>query len=155
MYGVLVATTVVLVGVLWIFDRTAVRRATVEQKRTDHLLSRASEPIQTVLSREVKDELAELRKLVDDLPFRWEKIRDETRRFQGRAYHHVKRVRDSLAEHGLEDADIEDLAGELQLPDAESGGDKGVLPLRPDVEGSQPAAEESWQVITARMKAAR
>ena len=155
MYGVLVASTVVLVGVLWIFDRTAVRRAIVEHKRTEHLLSRASEPVQTVLSHEVKDELGELRKLVDDLPFRWEKIRDETRRFQGRAYHHVKRVRDSLAEHGLEDADIEDLATDLQLPDAESGADKGVLPLRPDVASGQPAVEEDWQVITARMKATR
>ena len=155
MYGVLVASTVVLVGVLWIFDRTAVRRAAADEKRNERFLSRASEPVQTVLSHEVKDQLGELRKLVDDLPFRWEKIRDETRRFQGRAYHHVKRVRDSLAEHGLEDADIEDLAEDLQLPDAEAGGDQGVLPLRPDVESGQPAAEESWQVITARMKAAR
>ena len=155
MYGVLVASTVVLVGVLWIFDRTAVRRAAAEETRTAHLLSRVSEPVQAVLSQEVKDQLGELRVLVDELPFRWEKIRDETRRFQGRAYHHVKRVRDSLAEHGLEDADIEDLAGELQLRDADTSGDKGVLPLRPDVESGKPAIEENWQAITARMKAAR
>ena len=155
MYGVLVASTVVLVGVLWIFDRTAVRRVIAEEKRTEQLLSRVSEPIQAVLSQDVKDQMGELRELVDALPFRWEKIRDETRRFQGRAYHHVKRVRDSLAEHGLEDADIEDLANDLQLPDADAGGEEGVLPLRKGVESGQPAVDESWQVITARMKAAR
>ncbi len=142
MVGVLVAATAVCIGLVWLVDRTAVRRMATEERRTDGLLARVSAPQQALVSDDWKAELEELKAEVDRLPFRWEEIRNETRRLHSRAYHHVKRVKDSLSEHGLEDADIESLATELQLVDDEPGDDQGVLSLSEDVVPPAPPVED-------------
>ena len=94
-------------------------------------------------------DVAGLREHVEKLPFRWEEIRNETRRLHSRAYHHVKRVRASLEEHGLEDADVESLATELQSVDGESGEGDTLQDLRPPVD--EPG-EPSWEEVTREMK---
>lgn len=149
MTGVLVAATAVLIGALWLFDRAAVRRSAAEERRIGALLAQTSEHVKAAEEPSLRVELAELRDEMERLPSRWEEIRNETKRHAARAYHHVKRVRGQLAEHGLEDHEIEQLAGELDIPDAEPSGEQGVLPLRADVE--EPP-EPTWEEETRRLR---
>lgn len=144
MTGVLVGVAAVLIGAMWLFDRAAVRRLRLDERRMVGLLEQHRDPEKTSQSQELQPQLDELRDLVENLPRKWEEIRDETRRFQARAYHHVKRVRNSLAENGLEDHEIESLAGELQLDDGEPSEAEGVLALHEDV-GSTPDSAETWR----------
>jgi len=94
----------------------------------------------------------DLEDLVDRLPNRWEEIKREASRLDGRARYAVSRVREELASLDAEDDAVTELAAELELPDVEGGGTEGVLPMRPGVaEAPQP---DNWRAhARARLNA--
>ena len=106
----------------------------------------------------VKSRITDLEHLVDALPKRWGEIVKEASRLDGRARHHVRRVREELASHGFEDDAIEALAGELQLGDVEGGPASGVPAVHQAVEPQPEAAiapangTEDWQSWARRVK---
>lgn len=95
----------------------------------------------------------DLEDLVDRLPQRWEEIKREASRLDGRARYAVTSIKKELDDRGLEDAGVEGLANELQLVDAGSGGSESV-PAMP--EGmAQDLANADWRsVVRSQIKGA-
>ena len=87
----------------------------------------------------------DLEDLVDRLPSRWEEIKRESARLDSRARYAVKGIRQELAERGEEADSIEELAAELQLPDAERSQPEGVHPMPPSVAVNEQIAD--WRSV--------
>jgi len=97
--------------------------------------------------------LKALEALVDDLPVRWDEIRDEAQKIKARAHYHVKRARSELAEIGLEDPELEGLDGQLRLIDDGRSEEEGMRSVPEGVVGVPEASQvESWQLATMRHK---
>ncbi len=99
----------------------------------------------------------DLEDLVDRLPQRWEEIKREASRLDGRARYAVSRAREELEERGLSDERLEDLGRELQLVDGGGSEDGGMQPMReslaaaPQADFFQPQ-EDDWNAAARRVK---
>ena len=109
-------------------------------------------------AEDVETRFRDLEDLVDRLPQRWEEIKREASRLDGRARYAVTRAREELAERGLADERLEDLGRELQLVDGGGSPDGGVQPVREGVESVpqpdlfSPQPEPDWQSAARAVK---
>lgn len=111
--------------------------------------------------RQFAKELAQLRADIDAIPKSFEEYQAEVKRLHDRAYHRVRRARAELAERGVADPEVDQVAGELQQFDGE-GGLPGQLSLLPEDMAvgqtssptQQPMTQQplTWQQRTARYK---
>lgn len=91
-----------------------------------------------------EDRLRALEDAVEMLPQRWDQIRKEAERLDGRARHAVRRVAAELEERGLADDTIDGLAGELRLVDG-GGGAQEELPAMPQSVAEPPPPPTDWR----------
>jgi len=107
------------------------------------------------LNRPIANDITELRALIETFPAEWKRETGEAKRLQDRSYYRVRRAREELAERGLADGELDQLAAEVRDPDGEGGAAGGVLPLLPVVAAApapEPAAPLTWRQITTRRK---
>jgi len=88
--------------------------------------------------------LLELETMVDTLPQRWEQIKREATRAEGRARAIVADARRELAASGLSSPAVDEQARELRLVDGEGGRGEAMPAVHQNVEGSAPAAQD-WR----------
>lgn len=88
--------------------------------------------------------LLELETMVDTLPQRWEQIKAEATRAEGRARAVVRDAQKQLAQSGVEHAGLEAQASELRVVDGGAGAGEPVPAVREGVEGARPGAED-WK----------
>jgi len=91
----------------------------------------------------------DLEDLVDRLPKRWDEIKREVARLDSRARYAVKGAREELAERGLEDDRLEELAGELHIVDGGGSGSEEVYAVPTGVETSPES--EDWRTAVRTM----
>lgn len=92
-------------------------------------------------SEDLRLRLVELEDAVDRLPAKWEDVKRESSSLYHRTRHHIRRTQDQLAERGLEDPELDQLAfevGGVRERNAEGGGGEGVQPVPSGVENPPP-----------------
>jgi hypothetical protein len=87
-----------------------------------------------------------LEDMVELLPQRWEHIKKEAERFDGRARSAISRVTGELEERGLTDDTIAALAGEIREADGGPGAGAELFPVPAELEAAPEFAPQmSWQ----------
>ncbi len=114
-------------------EMTAIRKA-----HAAHLKSGAADWEERI--RDMEDS-------VERLPLRWDQIRAEAERFDGRARSAIKRVEKELAANGLADDTIAGLSRELRVSDGGRSGEEEMPPVPAGVAESEPQPSTVRQQI--------
>ena len=143
---VIIAVLMAVFLVTWALIGRAAIRLFVEHSR---IHDRIRQDLQKHFEGNAGESVARLRDLedlVDRLPQRWEEIKREASRLDGRARYAVTRAREELSTSGLADERLEDLAGELHLVDG-NGVPPQEVPEVPEnvAEVEQHDRQQGWR----------